>query len=61
MDPLIPNLGLKPYLGPKFLHLKDPQFCGEFQITSIVIKNPWMQPEPVTSDKLYPSMSSYES
>ena len=38
-----------------------PQFCGQFQITSIVIKNHRMKSECVTSDKLYRSMSSYDS
>ena len=52
---------LKTIFWTKFLTPERPQFCGQFQITSIVIKNHWMKSECVTSDKLYQSMSSYES
>ena len=50
----------KTIFWPKFLSPERPQFCGQFQITSIVIKNYWMKSKCVTSDKLYQSISSYE-
>ena len=52
---------LKAIFWTKFLTPERPQFCGQFQITSIVIKNHCIKSESVISDKLYQSMSSYKS
>ena len=52
---------LKTIFWTKFVTTERPKFFGQFQITSIVIRNHWIKSERVTSDKLYQSMSRYKS